>query len=150
MATESPLIHDGSQCVAAADYSNTANKNPSTGTGASSAGTGSAQFYFVVLSQTADRTVVLASALGAQVYGILQNKPKLGEPADVGIYGLSKAIVGAAGSTHGKPQMCDVNGLVTDWVAGAGSAQVGYALESGAAGAIITVYLSGCSAKVLT
>src|SRR5215472_12824239 len=150
MATESPLIHDGSQTVAAADYSNTAGKNPSTGTGASSAGSGSAQFYCVVLSQTADRTSVLASALGAQIYGILQNKPKLGDPCDVGLSGISKALVGAAGSTHGKPQMCDANGLVTDWVAGAGSAQIGFALESGAAGAIITLYLFGCPPKVLT
>jgi hypothetical protein len=102
------------------------------------------------LSQAADRTVVLASTLGQQIYGILQNKPALGEVADVGILGVTKAQVGVAGSTHGKPQMVDATGAVTDWVAGAGNAQIGTAIESGVSGSLITMAIIPPSGKVLT
>lgn len=141
MATESPLIHDGAQTVAAANYGN--------GAGLAGPG-GSGQFLAVALSQAADRTSVLASVLGQQVYGILQNKPAAGEVADVGIFGVSKAQVGVSGSTHGKPQMVDATGAVTDWVAGAGNAQIGNAIESGSSGAIITLFIGAPSPKVLT
>lgn len=141
MATESPLIHDGAQTVAAANYSN--------GAGLAGPG-GSGQFLAVALSQAADRTSLLASVLGQQVYGILQNKPVAGEVADVGIFGVTKAVVGASGSTRGKPQMVDATGAITDWVSGAASAQIGYAIESGASGAIISLFVGATSPKVLT
>lgn len=150
MATESPLIHDGAQTVAAADYSNTAGKNPSTGAGVSSSGSGSAQFYAVALSTSVARTSVLASAAGQRIYGILQNKPKAGEVADVGIYGITKALVGVGGSTLGLPQMTDANGLITDWTAGSGYCQIGMAMETGVSGQVISIYLWGAQAKVLT
>jgi hypothetical protein len=141
MATESPLIHDGAQTVAAANYGNNAGLPGPNGSG---------QFLAVALSQAADRTAVLASASGQQIYGILQNKPAAGEVADVGIFGVTKAQVGAAGSTHGKPQMVDATAAVTDWVAGAGNAQIGLAIESGAVGTIITLFIGAPSPKVLT
>lgn len=141
MATESPLIHDGAQTVAAANYGN--------GAGLPGAG-GSAQFLAVALSTAADRTSLLASSLGQQIYGILQNKPAAGEVADVGIFGVTKAQVGASGSTRGHPQMVDATGAITDWVSGAGSAQIGYALETGASGAIISLFIGAPSPKVLT
>lgn len=141
MATESPLIHDGSQTVAAANYSNTA---------ALAGNAGSAQFFAVALSQSAARTSVLASAAGQQIYGILQNKPVAGEAADVGIFGVTKAQVGTGGSTCGKPQMVTAAGSVTDWTAGSGYAQIGIAIETGAAGAIITMFIGATSPKVLT
>jgi hypothetical protein len=132
MATESPLIHDGAQTVAAANYGNNAGlPGPS----------GSAQFLAVALSQAVDRTAVLASVAGQQIYGILQNKPAQGEVADIGIFGVSKAQVGAAGSTRGKPQMVDATGAVTDWTATGNKAQIGYAIESGAVGTIITLFI---------
>jgi hypothetical protein len=102
MATEAPLIHDGAQCVAAANYSN--------GAGLAGPG-GSGQFLAVLIS--AARTVAI-DATGAQLcYGILQNKPTQGQVADVGIVvlqnkptqgqvadvgivGVSKAVAGAA------------------------------------------------------
>lgn len=141
MATESPLIHDGAQTVAAANYGN----------GAGLPGpNGSAQFLAVALSQAVDRTSVLASVLGQQIYGILQNKPIAGEVADVGIFGVTKAQVGASGSTRGKPQMVDATGAITDWVSGAASAQIGYAIESGTVGAIITLFIGATSPKILT
>lgn len=85
MATEAPLIHDGAQCVAAANYSN--------GAGLAGPG-GSGQFLAVLIS--AARTVAIDTT-GAQLcYGILQNKPTQGQVADVGIVGVSKAVAGAA------------------------------------------------------
>jgi hypothetical protein len=132
MATESPLIHDGAQTVAAANYGNAAGLAGPSGSG---------QFLAVALSQAADRTSVLASVAGQQIYGILQNKPALGEVADVAIFGVSKAVVGAAASTRGKPQMVDATGAITDWTATGNKAQIGYAIESGASGAIISLFV---------
>lgn len=132
MATDSPLIHDGAQTVAAANYGNSQSLAGPSGSG---------QFLAVAASQSADRTSVLASSAGQQIYGILQNKPATGEACDVGIFGVTKAVVGSAGSTHGKPQMVDSTGAVTDWTATGNKAQIGYALETGVSGAIISVFL---------
>ena len=140
MATESILQRDGS-LVAAANYGN----------GQSLAGpSGSGQFLAVALSQSADRTVVLASSAGQQIYGILQNKPGSGQAADVGITGVTKAMVGTGGSTRGKPQMVTAAGSITDWTAGSGYSQIGYAQESGAAGVIISIAIGIVNPKVLT
>ena len=102
------------------------------------------------LSQSADRTVVLASSAGQQIYGILQNKPGSGQAADVGINGVTKAMVGTGGSTRGKPQMVTAAGSITDWTAGSGYSQIGYAQESGAAGVIISIAIGVVNPKVLT
>jgi hypothetical protein len=142
MATESPMMNDGAQTVAAANYYNPGSALAGPG--------GSGQFLAVALSQSADRTSVLASVLGQQIYGILQNKPALGEVCDVCIHGISKAVVGAAATTRGKPQMVDATGAITDWTAGSSYAQVGYALESGASGAIVALFVGATSPKVLT
>lgn len=141
MATESPLIRDGAQTVAAANYGNTQSLAGPSGSG---------QFLAVALSSAVDRTSVLASVQGQQIYGILQNKPAAGEAADVGIFGITKAVVGAAGSTRGHTQMVDATGAITDWVAGSANAQIGYALETGASGAIISLFVGATSPKVLT
>lgn len=131
MATEGPTIHDGSQTVAAANYGNT--------TGFAGPG-GSAQFLGVVLSQTVDRTVAVGTVAGAQVYGVLQNKPAIGQAADVLIFGITKAVCAAAGSTHGKPQMMTATGAFTDWTATGNKAQIGYALETAVSGQIFTMF----------
>ena len=92
MATEAPLIHDGAQTTAAADLS-------------------SSQFYAVKI--TAARQVNLASTGGEFIYGIVQNKPTLGQAADVGFLGVSKAAAGAAFSA-GVALMTDTTGrLIT-------------------------------------
>lgn len=96
MATEGPLIHDGSQTTAAADLSTGLN-----GPGASG------QFLGVKLS--GNRQVGLASSGGEAIYGILQNKPRAGEAADVGIMGVSKAVAGAV-VTAGNFLMTDTSG----------------------------------------
>ena len=91
MATESPQISDGSQVTAAADLS-------------------AKQFYCVKL--TAARAVNLSGA-GDASYGILQNKPISGEVCDVALFGISKAVAGAA-TTAGGPLMIDSSGRVID------------------------------------
>ena len=106
MATESPLIHDGSQTTAASDLS--AN-----------------QFYAVKV--TGSRQVNLASSGGEDIYGILQNTPTSGQVADVGISGISKAVAGAA-ITAGAVVMTDSSGrLITRTSSNHG---VGVALET--------------------
>lgn len=141
MATESSNLHDGSQTVAGANYSN----------GQSLAGPGgSAQFLAAVLSQVADRTTLLGSVAGSQIYGVIQNKPTLGQAIDVVYMGVTKAVAAAAAVTRGKPQMITATGAFTDWVAGAANAQVGYALESAVSGQIFTLMIGTPSPKVLT
>jgi hypothetical protein len=116
MATESPLIHDGSQTTAAADLS-------------------SSQFYCVKI--TAARAVNLASSGGEAIYGVLQNKPTSGQAADVGIFGITKAAAGAAFSA-GAYLMTDATArLIT---ATSTNHRVAQALEAAtAAGQLITV-----------
>lgn len=142
MATESPLLHDGSQTTAIANYYNPGSALAGPG--------GSGQYLAVLLSQVTDRKVILASALGQQIYGVLQNKPALGQAADVGIFGVTKAVAGASAVTRGKPQMVDATGAFTDWTAGSAYAQVGYALESAASGAIFSMAIGVAQPKVLT
>ncbi len=106
MATESPLIRDGSQTTAAADLS-------------------AKQFYAVQVS--AVRSVNLETTGGKSIYGILQNKPKSGAVADVGILGISKAVIGAQ-CTAGNLLMTNTLGQLIPQTATAHS--VAYALES--------------------
>ncbi len=68
MATEAPLMRDGAQCVAAANYYNPASALPGPN--------GSGQFLAVYVS--AARTVSILATQGANVYGILQNTPVRG------------------------------------------------------------------------
>ena len=127
MATEGPLIHDGAQCTAAANY-----YNPSS---ALDGPNGSGQFLFVYVS--AARVVTVQTSSGGAVYGILQNSPASGQAADVGIMGISKVVAGAA-ITAGANLMCDTAGRAVAQTSTNIIAAV--ALEAAtAAGQIITV-----------
>ena len=139
MATEGPFLHDGSQCVAAANYSNSAGLTGPQG---------SAMFMAVVLT-AAGRTVALASAIGQQIYGILQNKPTLGQAADVGFIGPMKANAGGT-IAAGAILMTNAVGALIAWTAGSGYAQVGYAIEAAVAGQIFTAMIIPPSPKGLT
>jgi hypothetical protein len=140
MATEAVQIRDGSNTVAAANYSN----------GQSLAGpSGSGQFLAVALSASADRTSVLASTQGQQVYGILQNKPTAGAAADVCLFGITKAVAGGT-ITRGSQLMVNASGQLITWTAGSAYSQVAVALESAVSGQIVTVFYDGTSSKVLT
>jgi hypothetical protein len=126
MATEGPLLHDGSQTIAAADLS-------------------TKQFYCVKI--TAQRSVNLANSGGEAIYGVLQNKPTAGQAADVGFLGISKAAAGAA-ITAGAYLMTDTTGrLIAATTTGHRVAQ---ALEAAtAAGQLITVALGPNSADTV-
>ncbi len=100
MATEAPLIHDGSQTTASVNMANAAGL---TGPG------GSGQFLAVKI--TGARTVAYDSTGASVCYGILQNKPAIGQVADVGILGVSKAVAGAAFAA-GTLLMTDSSGRV--------------------------------------
>lgn len=126
MATEGPLIHDGGQCAAAVDLS-------------------SNQFYCVKV--TAARAVNLASAGGEAIYGVLQNKPASGQAADIAIFGITKALAGAAFAAAAY-LMTDATGrLVT---ATSTNHRVAQALEAATgAGQVITVAIGPNSADTV-
>ena len=128
MATEGPLIHDGSQCVATSNY----------GKGVVGlAGPGSSgQFLAVYIN--ASRSVGICATAGAEAYGILQNDPPSGAAADVGILGVTKAVAGSNAITAGGNLATDASGRL---VAATGTQNViAVAIEaSSATNQIITV-----------
>lgn len=126
MATEGPLLHDGSQTTAAVDLS-------------------AAQFKAVKI--TAARAVNLANTGGEAIYGILQNKPTAGQAADVGFVGVSKAVAGAAVNA-GDYLMTDTSARMI--TATSTNHRVAQALEAASgAGQIITVMLGPNSADTV-
>jgi hypothetical protein len=124
MATQDPLFSDGANLVAAADYS-------------------AKQFYAVGVSTAADRTALLASSQGAKIYGVLQNKPKAAQITDIGVWGVTKMIAGAA-ITRGAELMVDATGKFITWTSASAYTKVGIALESAAgSGTIFTGFVYG-------
>ena len=119
MATEGPLLRDGAQMQANADLS-------------------AKQFFGVKVDTSADRKVILANTGGEGIYGILQNKPTSGQAADVALVGVSKAAINGT-VTRGDLLMTDNTGQFV--TATGGNHAVAQALESGAAGTLITVAL---------
>jgi hypothetical protein len=96
----------------------------------------STKIYYLVKLNT-DGTIVLADA-DAPVIGVLQDKPKAGEPASVAIGETSKVILGGDVSI-GDELVSDANGSA---VARTEEHNVfGIALENGVAGDIIEVLL---------
>jgi hypothetical protein len=130
MATESPLLHDGAQTVAAANYGNLQSLAGVNGSG---------QFLAVMLT-SAGRTSVTATVTGQQIYGILQNKPGTGQAADVGIYGVTKAMAGGT-IAAGAPVMASSNGTIVAWTSTGNKAQIGYAIEASVINQVFTMYL---------
>jgi hypothetical protein len=104
----------------------------------------SAKQYYAVKHSSSG--LVLAGS-GEQIAGILQDKPVLGDPAEVakGGCGVSKAVVGAA-VLKGAELMSNASGkLVT---ATSTNRIVAYAMEAGGAdGDIITVDLVNAGTK---
>lgn len=139
MATESPLLHDGSHTVAGSDFRN------STYSGSTRLGpSGSGQFAAVRLSTVADLTVLGCTVSGQQIYGILQNKPNTGEAADVGIFGVTKAVCGTTTVVAGVKVMADSSGNMVAYSSAAGVNACGIALETPpSVGAVFTMALYG-------
>lgn len=117
MATDTPMIRDGNT-VAEADLS-------------------AKQFLAVSISGVNE--VNLAAGAGA-IFGILQNKPKAGEAADVAIFGITKAIAGVGGWSAGDKLEVEVatSKLVNNTT---GNTTVALALTDAVAGDIATVYV---------
>jgi hypothetical protein len=133
MATEGPMIHDGAQCVASANY-----WNPGTPLFGPN---GSGQFLAVNIS--AARTVAIQTSIGGIFYGILQNTPALGQAADVALPGsITKAVAGAAIAAGALVMVEATNGRLITWTAGTLYYVAGIALEAaGAANNIFTMLL---------
>lgn len=144
MANESPLIHDGAQCVLGFDARN------STFSGTTNAGpSGSGQYLAVRLSTTADRTVLLCSTAAGvanigSMYGILQNKGSSGSVADVGIFGISKAVAGLAivGGAQLAPSSTAPGSLIP-FSSAADTYAIGVAIETASVGQVFTMRLYG-------
>lgn len=95
------------------------------------------QNAFVVLNTSA--RVALAGN-GADAVGVLVNDPDAaGRPATIQIDGIAKVKVGTGGVTMGDNVAADTNGVAI--LAATGDAILGKALETAAAGAIISVLL---------
>lgn len=148
MATEGPLVHDGAQCVAAANYGNSAGLAGTNTGGTTGGATGSGQFLAVVLT-SAGRTVAIAGTAGVQCYGILQSKPASGAAADVAIFGITKAVAGGT-IAAAAALMTNASGQVVAWTSGSGYAQIGYAIEAAVSGQVFTMFVGATSPKVLT
>jgi hypothetical protein len=119
MATQDPQIHDGGNLTASADLS-------------------SNQFFAVKI--TAGRQVGLVSAATDKAYGILQNKPKSAQAADVALFGITKAYAGGS-VTAGHLLGVDTSGRVVEFVTSSGNMAVGYAIEAGQVSQNVTMFL---------
>ena len=149
MATESPFLKDGGQCVlsTASDFRNSAV------TGSTLAGPqGSGQFLAVTLSTTVDRTAQLPSTAGSTglpIYGICQNKPRGGEVIDVGIFGVMKCVAGAS-ITRGNQLMASATSAGTliqySSANSGGFTPVGLALENAVVGQVFTAAINAVGA----
>lgn len=128
MATEAPFLAH-TQCTASVNMSSTAGLAGPNGTG---------QFLAVIMSGS--RTVSPAGA-SAQIAGILQNDPAVGQAANIAFSGVTKAVAGAA-ITAGASLQTDASGRVITATVGTNPA-IGYAIESASgANAIVTICLS--------
>jgi hypothetical protein len=138
MATEGPLVHDGAQSTAFANYS-------TSGTGLGGVG-GSGQFLAMSVASPRVLSIASSSTTGP-IYGVLQNTPFAGEACDIGILGLTKAVAGAAiiagvgNSASNGELMINAAGQFIPWVIGAGNYKVGMAIESASGIGIVFLML---------
>lgn len=93
------------------------------------------QFHFVKV--TAANKVNIATAAGESVLGVLQNKPKAGEAADVMALGITKVKIGVGGLTAGAVYETAADG--TAIAVTAAKVGMGTVLSGGNAGEIASV-----------
>lgn len=98
---------------------------------------------FKMVKITAENTVNLPTVKGEGILGILQNKPRLGEAADVMALGVSKLVAGAGGLAAAVQYETAVGG--TGLTIEAGKIANGYVLIGAAEGelASVTIGLPG-------
>lgn len=122
-------------------------QTPGISIGILAAGADLSAQQFRALRVSAAMAVNTTNAAGMPSIGILQNKPTLGQPADIMMVGVSKAIAGAA-IAAGAEVMAGADGRIVT-AATAGSNVIGIALEAaGAANEIITIALNAGGAIV--
>ena len=117
MATEGPLIHDGSQTTAAVTLT---------------------QFYACKLLAGTSRQVTPITVKGERIYGIVQNKPITGAAADVGFMGVSKCVA-AAVITAGHTICVNTVGKLIS--ATTNTHAIGYAIESAVTNQVFTAMI---------
>lgn len=136
MTVENLLQCDGTM-PSTGDYRNTTVNGGTTYRGPN----GSAQFLGMKISTS--RVVGLSTTAGAQIYGVLQNKPSAGEAANVAVFGITKAV---AGSTfpNGTDLECSSSGDFIPYSSAAGINRCGRAIEDvTAVGQIFSMALYG-------
>ena len=120
MATEGPLLHDGSQNTAAVTLT---------------------QFYACKLLAGTSREVTPITVGGERIYGIVQNKPLTGQAADVGFMGISKAVAKAVISS-GHTLAVATNGTLKSCSASTSTQHIiGYAIESAVTNQVFTMMI---------
>jgi len=99
----------------------------------------SAKQYFLVKLGTGVNDIVLASAATDRIVGVLQEKPKTGQPAQVAMLGTSKVV---AGGTIAKGD-CITSNASGQAIATttAGNTVIGIALETAVTGDIFEILL---------
>jgi len=103
------------------------------------------QWHAVQFASTANEVIsCYGTAAADKPIGILQNDPADGEPADVCILGVSRAIAGSAGIRYNHILGCNTSGVYNTSGGTVGAIScVGLALESAAAvGDLITVLVT--------
>lgn len=145
MANESPLVHWG-WGKSGFDARN------STYSGTTRGGlNGSGQFLAVQCSTTADLTVNVCTVAGMKITGILQNKPSTGIAADVGIFGVSKAVAGSSAIAAGQELMVSSTtpGALIPYATASGQFPVARSLEAaGTVGQLFSALIYGGSGPV--
>ena len=99
----------------------------------------SAKQYRLVKLGTGTNEIVLASSATDRIIGVLQEKPKLGQPGQVAILGTSKVVAGGTIS-KGDCITSDSNGRAIAATT-AGDTVIGIALENAVSGDIFEILL---------
>lgn len=104
------------------------------------------QYYFVKMSGA--NTVDVTSAITDKTIGVLQNTPTSGQAAEVCLFGITK-VVADGNLTAGNLIGTSNDGQADAITAGTDTTVyvVGQALESGAAGEIVTMFFNPSNAR---
>jgi hypothetical protein len=141
MAVEAILLTDGALHVSTADLRN------STNSGTTRMGpNGSGQFLAVKQSTVTGGVVYPTTLNGQTAYGVIQNKPGVGDVAAVAVFGLTKAVAGTTTITPALDLMVDTSGCMIPYATAANQAR--FARQAGptlptAVGEVFTVALYG-------
>ena len=139
MATDGTNLHSGGNLIAAANYGNGAGLAGTNTAGTTGTSTGSGQFLTVQLTAGRTVTVTPTGNAGQVILGVLQNKPALGQAADLVFVGETKFIADSTGSiTAGMYLQASsaTAGAVMAWVTT--KYAIGIAYEAAAAGQVFT------------